>query len=337
MKKVIIIFHKSCRDGYAAALTAYKYFHIQKQKCNLVFLPVFPEQVVKVCDKLCKSESSNTSVHVWDLSICKNTVNNLINKFHDVVIGDHHKTTWESCYNNNINYQKSSVLQNCRKIPVGIMYFDYNKCGCEIAWNHYFPNVKMPVLFEYLRDHDLWITEMPDSKTVNSGLNSLIHCSYCDTSKNNQLEIWGANENHPEKLNNKIQVPDFHKWLRYCENDDWINKAKKIGNVLIPLMESHVKRVVNFGICKIWHNYKTCMCNSTVYVSEIGNNLVTEHDYQVGFVWWQINNKCKVCLRSKQGSNVDVEKIAKQYGGGGHKHASGFMCSMSYLNRLITI
>ena len=29
-------------------------------------------------------------------------------------------------------------------------------------------------------------------------------------------------------------------------------------------------------------------------------------------------------LRSRQGSDVDVGKIAAQYGGGGHKHAAGF-------------
>jgi len=44
------------------------------------------------------------------------------------------------------------------------------------------------------------------------------------------------------------------------------------------------------------------------------------YDLSVNFMW--VNDKWVVNLRSK--GSLDVSTIAKSYGGGGHKNASGF-------------
>lgn len=57
------------------------------------------------------------------------------------------------------------------------------------------------------------------------------------------------------------------------------------------------------------------------FASELGHALAKKLP-PIAIVWRQEKRKIKVSLRSN--GKVDVSKIAKRYGGGGHKAAAGF-------------
>jgi len=67
------------------------------------------------------------------------------------------------------------------------------------------------------------------------------------------------------------------------------------------------------------------MINSSMFQSEIGNALVKKEDADFGLVWYYDaeNKEYNVSLRSMD-EKADVSKIAKVFGGGGHRNAAGF-------------
>ena len=65
--------------------------------------------------------------------------------------------------------------------------------------------------------------------------------------------------------------------------------------------------------------------NSTVWVSEIGAGLAKNND-TFAVVWSQgRDGKYKYSLRSDKRVGMDVSKIAKKFGGGGHRSSAAFI------------
>ena len=58
-------------------------------------------------------------------------------------------------------------------------------------------------------------------------------------------------------------------------------------------------------------------------MSEIGSRLAPDCDFAMIWYWDHEDKHTKVSLRAFHDA-VDVSEIAKQFGGGGHKKASGF-------------
>jgi antitoxin component HigA of HigAB toxin-antitoxin module len=58
------------------------------------------------------------------------------------------------------------------------------------------------------------------------------------------------------------------------------------------------------------------------YRNEVGDNLAYGHPFSI--TAWPEKDKLRISMRSQKDGGADVEKIALEYGGGGHKHAAGF-------------
>jgi hypothetical protein len=76
----------------------------------------------------------------------------------------------------------------------------------------------------------------------------------------------------------------------------------------------------------ITKSFTVYMMNSVTWISELGNELVRKEDADVGLVWFYDaeNKEYRVSLRSID-EKADVSQIAKVFGGGGHRNASGFV------------
>lgn len=66
---------------------------------------------------------------------------------------------------------------------------------------------------------------------------------------------------------------------------------------------------------------------SPLYPSRLGHLLAAK--YGVGLVWFNDSRKLYCSLRSVGSNGIDTSEIAKKFGGGGHKNASGFAVSVS--------
>ena len=164
-------------------------------------------------------------------------------------------------------------------------YYDENKCGAVLSWEHFFPNTPVPDFIRYVDDRDRWQWKLENSKEVNAALRSFP----------NIFEVYLGIMNTPirELANQGIAI------LR--------SQQQEIEHILLTAS------MITVG------KYQFLAVNSQTHMSELGHELAKKSD--PGLVYYYVGNMMKCSLRS---INVDVCAIAKEFGGGGHKHAAGF-------------
>ena len=343
--KTIIAYHKFCRDGWAAALVSY-YWHVQRlivRDRDVVFLPLLPDEVSKAVNRLIL-EPRKTQIRFFDLAITKKDVDKLFDRFTDVHIADHHKTTADSfsvksdgMNVSSFRYSKGADVDGFKKFV-----FNNDKCGAALAWEYYYPNEDLPVLIKYLQDRDLWRWSMYESKLVNAGLYETLNTPYVvrdHIQPNNGVRVWCSTATKPGFLDPTNKVPDFTQWISYLQSNEWVDDILQVGRTVKSIQEREIKKIINYARVKVWNNNKVYFVNSNVHTSDLGEALYTRTnadgallcDYV--FIWRydHTTNQCYVSLRSLAETNNDVSTIAKQHGGGGHKHAAGFTCTMGEL------
>jgi oligoribonuclease NrnB/cAMP/cGMP phosphodiesterase (DHH superfamily) len=167
--------------------------------------------------------------------------------------------------------------------------FDMDKAGCILTWEYLFPDTPPPLLFEYLQDRDLWRWELPQSRELSAALRS--------------------------------HKPDFDVWENFL-SPKAVKDLKGEGVAILRYQQSHVDMVLadKPATAEIGGHNVPCI-NTTTLISEIGNELARGQPFAA--MYFDLPDKRVFSLRSDE-NGVDVAEIAKQYGGGGHKHAAGF-------------
>ncbi len=171
--------------------------------------------------------------------------------------------------------------------------FDMTKSGAMLAWEFFFPLQQAPTLVEYVMDRDLWKFELPHSREVNTYIQ--MHAR--------TLDVW-------DQLDIELEI----------------NLGEVIRNGML-LMQQSRQRVEEMCAQVQWGEvggYRVPIVNASCLFSEVGNRLCelypeasfAAYYFDRGDGWRQWG------LRSR--GDFDVSEIAKQYGGGGHKSASGF-------------
>ena len=173
----------------------------------------------------------------------------------------------------------------------GKYFYSLNHSGAVLSWK-YFHKKPTPKILRHIEDVDLWKFKLPFTKEITSA-----------------LELEGFN---------------FKKWNKIASDlEDKIKRKKYIeqGKTLLKYRGKLIERMVNGAEKAKLGKYNVFVVNSSVLVSEIGNNIVEKHK-TIGVIWARKSGKIIVSLRSD--GKMDVSKIAVKYGGGGHKAASGF-------------
>ncbi|PIR89430.1 MAG: hypothetical protein COU07_00830 [Candidatus Harrisonbacteria bacterium CG10_big_fil_rev_8_21_14_0_10_40_38] len=135
MKKIIILFHGNCHDGFGAAWAAWKKFGAKAE-----YIPILhndpPPKGLK-----------NKKLFFLDITY-KGEILDKIIKENDVTIIDHHV----------------SVKEEIKKAPNHV-YGEKNS-GSVLAWQYFHPNKKAPWLLRYVEAGDLWDFSLPNSNEV---------------------------------------------------------------------------------------------------------------------------------------------------------------------------
>lgn len=141
MSKKLIIYHAACTDGFAAAYAAWELYGNQAEYYPAHYKSPPPDVAGK-------------DVWLVDFSYPRETLEQMNNQAHKLVVIDHHKTAQE----------------NLKGFPNTI--FDMSKSGAVLAWEYFHPSVEVPMFFKYIQDRDLWKWKLPDSKYFSVGLES---------------------------------------------------------------------------------------------------------------------------------------------------------------------
>lgn len=172
--------------------------------------------------------------------------------------------------------------------------YEMNHSGASLAWRFFYPDLTMPWLIRYVEDMDMWKLELPDIFAMTLVLNSI----------NKDFKTW-----------NKLAKDLDDELVR----EQYINQGNimlKYENKLVDEIMDSNKEIVRFD------GHEVYAINAPhAFASQIGNALCREKP-PMAIVWQRSGGRTEVSLRSE--GDVDVSRIAKKYGGGGHKNAAGF-------------
>ena len=220
-----------------------------------------------------------------------------INKYAKfVLVLDHHKTAPES-----VESLKNSLKFGC--------VIDMKKSGCVLAYNFCYPNEVPPKFLLHIEDRDIWKWSLKDTKAFSNYI--FLHTDLED------FMVFKSFTRYEKDLTNYIKEGETMELLI----------QKQISNAI------KASQVVNFM------GYKVALSQTSVHISEVGNTLVKNYEVDFAMIWHYHRNKkfkgIKISLRSID-TKVDVSEIAKKFGGGGHRNASGFVWKGDSIEKLIT-
>ena len=170
------------------------------------------------------------------------------------------------------------------------------KSGCQLTFEYLYPDKKEPLFVSLIGDYDIWKLEYKESKDFILGL-----------------------------LTENIKV-DSSVWYTLWEESEsedkpFMNEVLKTGKIISRYRDMWSKTY------REKYGYEVKFEGHSCYVMNMGNgsslnfgNLIKSTDIVAAYVF--DGESYIVSLYSEK---VDVSEIAKKYGGGGHKGASGFV------------
>lgn len=167
--------------------------------------------------------------------------------------------------------------------------FDMDRSGARITWDHFFPNDAPPPLLLHIEDRDLWRFALAKTREIQANVFSYPY----------DFQVW-------DELM-KANVSDLAK-----EGEAIERKHFKDINELLGVC---TRRMVIGG-----HNVPVANLPYTL-TSDAGHSLAKGEPF--AGCYWDTPEGRVFSLRSTD-DGLDVSEVAKLYGGGGHRNASGF-------------
>lgn len=266
LKDIVVIYHADCTDGFGAAFAAWKKF---KERAS--YIPA--KNQTPPPEGLTGKE-----LYILDYSYPKEVLEQLEKDNTSVVVIDHHQSAEEAvtAFPNNI--------------------FDLAHSGAVLAWQYFHPDVRVPVLLQYIEDVDLWNFKLSQSRQFSAALGQ-----------------------YPRK---------FSSWdwlVPQLGNKKLLNKFIGDGAIIAEYEDILVEKILAFREKVLFEGQEVYAINaSRVYRSVLGNKLAELNEQEggvpIGIVYYHLHGRVSVSLRSK--GDTDVAAIAAKYGGGGHKHSA---------------
>lgn len=297
---LLCIYHGNCADGFTAAWVVKRYF--DQQGAGVEFhAGVYGEQPPDVTDR---------DVFIVDFSYQYDTLVRLSYSAKSVLILDHHATAQENLNRlPDAGKHYGDFLTNCRDYcymlnqpHIGSL-FDMDRSGAGITWDFFFPNDARPPFVDVIEDRDLWRFKLPYTRDVMADIFSypydfrmwdwLAARSECTLSLQEMIAEGAAIERK------------HHKDI--AELIDVMARPLKIGGHIVPAASLPL-----------------------TLTSDAGHKMAEGEPFAA--CYWDTPTGRVFSLRS-QDDGLDVSKIAKQYGGGGHKHAAGFRVPLEQISQ----
>lgn len=285
MTTPLVVYHKWCPDGSGAALAAYHKFGEDAFYKPAEYGEPFPLAML-----------DDNEVFVLDFSFTGAELDRAVRHgARSVLVLDHHEKTLEMLT------KDPSQLATVR--------VDLEYAGAVLAWQHFHPDHKVPEMFLYLEDRDLWKWKLPMSKEISAGLRTLGGTGEF----NKWFEIFDRWQVHPATTKDKLI---------------------ELGRVALAADEAAVQMICsNAEVIKLGDIECLCVMTKNLH-SEVGHALALKMP-PMSATWHykEDKKKYKVSLRSLGDFNVNV--LAQLYGekradgsptGGGHKNSAGFLC-----------
>ena len=196
-----------------------------------------------------------------------------------------------------LDHHKSAEAELRPLLEEGVIEgeFDMDRSGAGMAWDYFTMGERRLPFINYVEDRDLWRFELPKSKEINMAMFSFDYT--------------------------------FENWDTFCFGTSLLEQE---GEAICRKHMKDVRELQEEAFELSIGGYEGIpTCNANYFFgSDLAGELAKDKPFAAYF-WINKNGEYVFGLRSKEGEPqaVDVSEVAKSYGGGGHKHASGFRVS----------
>ncbi|MCQ4271052.1 phosphohydrolase [Pseudomonas kuykendallii] len=226
-------------------------------------------------------------VLVVDFSYPLETLQAMADVAEQVLVIDHHKTAAEA-------------LAALPEAPMGYhawrqrelrlsAIFDIRRSGAGLTWDFLNPGWGRPALVDYIEDRDLWRFSLSATREVMAGLFS-----------------------YPQ---------EFEVWAHFMEGG--VRQLLQDGKAIERKQRQDVAAVIRSSLRRMMigdHDVPVVNAPYTM-ASDVGHVLLEGEPFAA--TYYDAAEERVFSLRSSD-NGVDVGAISEQYGGGGHRNASGF-------------
>lgn len=290
-QKALVLYHANCNDGFGAAwafnrISPYMAIETEYKPVNYGV----PIEFLLDLDK----DNSKHDLWVVDFSFPINDLVALAERFNQVVVLDHHKT-----------FIDTLVPELDEHLPSNLtIVWDLARSGAGLTWDYLVQTFQpkdaaysRPPIINYVEDRDLWKFKLKFSEEINAVI-SATEKEFSEWNVLNEELLWEKNTTYAKG----VLLLNQHQQI--CE--DIVKLARKV-TIYDPFGQEHTGLLAN--------------CTGH-FASDVGNLLAKQSGTFGGTYFADSDGSTKFSLRSI--GDYDVSTIAKCYGGGGHKNASGF-------------
>jgi oligoribonuclease NrnB/cAMP/cGMP phosphodiesterase (DHH superfamily) len=239
---------------------------------------------------------TNRDVLLVDFSYKRPVLEEMADKANSILVLDHHKTAADDlAFLDPAGRSWSGHLTNayqdrCEGITRSLYaLFDMDRSGAGIAWDYFFPNETRPQLINHIEDRDLWRFSIPRTREIQANVFSYPY----------DFDVWDMlMRARPEDIAKEGEAIERKHFKDIEELVTVFKHRRKIGGYEVPV--SNLPYTLT---------------------SDAGHLMAKGEPFAA--CYWDTPEGRVYSLRSTD-EGVDVSEIAKGYGGGGHRNASGF-------------
>lgn len=247
---------------------------------------------------------SGRDVVMVDFSYKRPVIEAMLESAERILILDHHKSAMEDL--NGLSHPKLTCI------------FDMERSGAGIAWDYYHAPHPRPKLINHIEDRDLWRFALPDTREIQATVFSYPY----------DFKVWDwlMLEAGLDQLRLEGQAIERKHHKDIAELVQAVTRPMVIGGYMVPMANLPYTLTSDAG---------HLLCGQVGFHGKHDKAFSGEHTHLFAGCYWDTPEGRVFSLRSRD-DGADVGEIAKQYGGGGHKHASGFRVPFDELQQFET-
>jgi oligoribonuclease NrnB/cAMP/cGMP phosphodiesterase (DHH superfamily) len=244
-------------------------------------------------------DAAGRDVVIVDFCYKRPVLDKMASRARTVLVLDHHKTARDDLLD--IDGPESwepwlnAPPSNGAPAKLGAV-FDMDRSGAGLTWDFFFPGTARPRLLDHIEDRDLWRFNLAGTR-----------------------EIQAAVFSYPY---------DFTVWDSFMALNDFANLRAEGATI----ERKHFRDIDELlGVCQ----RRLTIGGHDVPVANLPYTLTNDASHKMAegeafaACYYDTPDGRVFSLRSTE-DGLDVSEIAKTYGGGGHKHASGFQVARGH-------
>jgi oligoribonuclease NrnB/cAMP/cGMP phosphodiesterase (DHH superfamily) len=298
--KPLCIYHGNCADGFGSAWVVRRYFGGDVDFHAGVYQNPAPDVAGRI-------------VVLVDFSYKRDVLLQMAKKSRAVLVLDHHKSAVEDLsadgcfiidmgkYHGTLCWARfldNVALDSVEGGPRVYTVFDQNKSGAGLTWDFFNPGCPRPELINRIEDRDLWRFAYPDTRAIQAAMFSYPY----------DFDTWD--------MLFKADLSVLRTEGEAIERKHFKDIGELIGVVTRPMkIAGHTVPMANLP---------------HTLTSDAGHKLAEGKPF--AGCYWDTPEGRVFSLRSTD-AGLDVSAIANQYGGGGHRNASGFRVAYADLGQ----